>query len=143
MEESVGEGVESGSDMDSETEDDDKDMTEEEEEEQQQQHVDHSNGDNADVGRDDVAAGDLEHTVHRDTWEKKRGPMSREERTECQKFGLEVMGMVKTLAEKLGRSTRNVLLEAGLVTHKARVPSLSNMYRAWLAQNEPKTSEGM
>ena len=69
MEESVGEGVESGSDMDSETEDDDKDMTEEEE--QQQQHVDHSNGDNADVGRDDVAAGDLEHTVHRETWEKK------------------------------------------------------------------------
>ena len=69
--------------------------------------------------------------------------MSCKEQTECQEFGLEVMGMVETLAEKLGRSTRNVLLEAGLVTHKARVPSLSNMYRAWLAQNEPKTSEGM
>ena len=106
MEESVGEGVKSGSDMDSETEDDDKGMTEEEEEEQQQQqHIDHSNGDNADVGGDDVAAGDLEHTVYRDTWEKKQGPMSQEEQTECQEFGLEVMGMVEILAEKLGRST--------------------------------------
>ena len=45
-----------------------------------------------------------------------------------QEFGLEVMGMVETLAEKLGRSTQNVLLKAGLVTHKAHVLSLSNMY---------------
>ncbi|KAF8550354.1 hypothetical protein OG21DRAFT_1525178 [Imleria badia] len=63
-----------------------------------------------------------------------------EERTECREFGLEVMEMVETLAEKLGRSTRNVLLKAGLVTHKACGPSLSNMHRAWLAQNEPKTT---
>ena len=68
MEESVGEGVESGSDMDSETEGNDKDVTEEEEEEQQQQYVDHSNGDNADVCRDDVTAEDLEHIVYRNTW---------------------------------------------------------------------------
>jgi hypothetical protein len=69
--------------------------------------------------------------------------MTEQECSQCCELGLEVIRQVETLAKELQRSTRSVLLEAGIITQKACDPSLSNMYRAWLAKNEPKTKEGM
>lgn len=86
---------------------------------------------------------EIEHRLYRDLWVKKRGAMTEQERSRCRELGLDVIGQVETLAKELQRSTRSVLLEAGIITQKARGPSLSNMYRAWLAKNEPKTKEGL
>jgi hypothetical protein len=81
--------------------------------------------------------------LYRDVWVKKRGSMTEQERSQCRELGLEVVRQVETLAKELQRSMRSVLLEAGIITQKAHGLSLSNMYRAWLTKNEPKTKEGM
>ena len=54
--------------------------------------------------------------------------MTAQERSWCQELGLDVIGQVEMLAKELQRSTRSVLLEAGIVTQKAHGSSLSNMY---------------
>ena len=86
---------------------------------------------------------DIEDRLYRDLWVNKRGPMTAQECSWCRELGLDVIGQVETLAKELQRSMRSVLLEAGIITQKAHGLGLSNMYRAWVLKNEPKTMDGM
>lgn len=78
----------------------------------------------------------------KDDWQMAPGPMSAAQKARCQELGVRVMGDAQALAKELKKPTRNILLQAGLLTPSGRSPSLPNDYRSWHASEYLKEPDG-
>jgi hypothetical protein len=64
----------------------------------------------------------------KDMWEMHPGPRTAANKLRCDEFGAKVMAKAQALAKELNKPTRNILLQAGLLTRNGRSPGLVNEY---------------
>ncbi|KAL6302530.1 hypothetical protein BKA93DRAFT_751229 [Sparassis latifolia] len=71
-------------------------------------------------------------------WQKSTGPFSKQARAAAVTFGEVVMHEAENLARKHGKSTRDVLILAGLSFKPSRAANPANKYRQWYSYHHPK-----
>ncbi|KAL6305916.1 hypothetical protein BKA93DRAFT_824705 [Sparassis latifolia] len=71
-------------------------------------------------------------------WQKSTGPFSKQARAAAVTFGEVVMREAENLARKHGKSTRDVLILAGLSFKPSRAANPANKYRQWYSYHHPK-----
>lgn len=98
--------------------------------------------DNANRGNEERAGdGDEEDANEGDgRWIKTPGPLSKAARAEAQEFALKVTREAERIARKYKKSTRDVMLAAGLGVRTSRSKNPFNMFKKWYAHHNPKGS---
>jgi hypothetical protein len=77
-------------------------------------------------------------------WVKSTGPLPNQARVEAQQLAAYLDQEVEKIARKYKKSTRDILLAAGLSIRSARTRSPNNMYKIWYAHHHPRDkSKGM
>ncbi|GBE80068.1 hypothetical protein SCP_0212710 [Sparassis crispa] len=71
-------------------------------------------------------------------WQKSTGPFSKQARAAAVTFGEVVMREAENLAQKHGKSTRDVLILAGLSFKPSHAANPANKYRQWYSYHHPK-----
>ncbi|KIK81913.1 hypothetical protein PAXRUDRAFT_37308, partial [Paxillus rubicundulus Ve08.2h10] len=68
-------------------------------------------------------------------------PLSAVNKARCHEFGQTVMAQAQALAKEFNESTRNILMQAGLLTVGGHSSGLANDYRCWHAAEYPKEAD--
>jgi hypothetical protein len=86
----------------------------------------------------DAEDGDEEAEIDgEDRWTKTPGPLPKTAKAEAQAFGARVTEEAERIARKYKKSTRDVMLAAGLGIRTSRGKNPLNMFKRWYAHHHP------
>ncbi|GBE78977.1 hypothetical protein SCP_0201740 [Sparassis crispa] len=94
-------------------------------------------------GKDRAASPQADDSEVRaaDNWLKTPGPLSKEAREQAAELGENILKMAANIGRKYGKSTRDILVHAGLSFKPSRAANPANIYRRWYSRKHPKMKD--